>query len=127
MQNVEMQSIEEIKQEIQEMTESHSKSKEKLDLMHAIEEHLKTKIKEEKIREDERLKRFIKFCLVHKKVINSFIRANQQILNDSLRNVVSQVPQILDFDNKRLLFRSELKKMKRKHRLSHISLSVRRD
>jgi acyl carrier protein len=46
-------------------------------LMEAIEQHLKIKIKDEKAREDRRLKVFIKFCLEHKKVINAFIRANQ--------------------------------------------------
>jgi hypothetical protein len=45
--------------------------------MEAIEEHLKTKIKDEKTRNDKRLKTFLKFCLEHKKIINSFIRANQ--------------------------------------------------
>jgi len=60
--------------------------------MAAIEEHLKIKIKDEKARNDQRLKIFIKFCLEHKKIINSFIRANQQVLNDSLRNVIMKVP-----------------------------------
>ena len=45
--------------------------------MEAIEEHLLAKIKDEKARNDKRLKIFIKFCLEHKKLINSFIRANQ--------------------------------------------------
>ena len=85
---VEMQSVEEIQIEItQEINPLTSKQK-KFALMEAIEQHLKLKIKEEKIREDQRLKVFIKFCLEHKKVINSFIRANQEVLNDSLRNVV---------------------------------------
>jgi hypothetical protein len=46
-------------------------------LVDAIEQHLKLHIKDEHAREDQRLKVFIRFCLEHKKVINSFIRANQ--------------------------------------------------
>jgi hypothetical protein len=75
---------------------------------------LKTKLKDEHAGSDQRLKIFIRFCLGHKKVLNSFIRANQQVLNDSLRNVIMKVPQVLDFDNKRLLFRNQLKKQQRK-------------
>lgn len=52
-------------------------SKDRYTLMEAIEQHLKIKIRDEKAREDRRLKVFIKFCLEHKKVINAFIRANQ--------------------------------------------------
>jgi hypothetical protein len=36
-------------------------------------------------------------------------------------------PQILDFDNKRLLFRSQIKKMQKKYRLKYLDLQVRRD
>ena len=67
-------------------------------------------IDDPKLRQDERLKVFITFCLDYKKVINNFIRANQQILNDSLKNVILKVPAVLDFDSKRLLLRSELKR-----------------
>ena len=49
------------------------------------------KIKDKHAREDQRLKVFIRFCLEHKKLINSFIRANQQVLNESLRNVLMKV------------------------------------
>lgn len=87
---------------------------------------MKLKIKDEHAREDERLKVFIRFCLEHKKVINSFIRANQQVLNDSLRNVIMKVPMILDFDNKRLLFRSIIKKMQKKYRLKYFDVGVSR-
>mmetsp|Transcript_42152 Transcript_42152/g.30894 ORF Transcript_42152/g.30894 Transcript_42152/m.30894 type:complete len:92 (+) Transcript_42152:492-767(+) len=90
-----------------------------MSFMEAIEQHLALKIADEGIRSDPRLKVFIKFCLEHKKVLNSFIRMNQAVLNDSFKNVVFQVPQLLDFDNKCLLFRSELKRIKRqfRHRL----------
>jgi E3 ubiquitin-protein ligase HUWE1 len=44
--------------------------------MEAIDQHLVMKIKDEKAREDQKLKVFIRFCLEHKKIINSFIRAN---------------------------------------------------
>lgn len=69
-----MQDASEIQNEIE--TEEGRKSKDKLDLMGAIDDHLKNKIKDAKVREDQRLKVFIKFCLLHKKLINTFIRAN---------------------------------------------------
>lgn len=120
-----MQDVEEIKQ--LDLQKTASISKEKCNLMDAIDEHLKIKIKDEKARDDKRLKIFIKFCLENKKIINSFIRANQQVLNESLRNVIMKVPQILDFDNKRLLFRGQIKKIQRKYRLKYIDIQVRRD
>ena len=79
------------------------------------------------MRKDDRLRVFITFCLEHKKVINSFIRANQQILNDSLRNVIIKVPQVLDFDNKRLLFRTQIKKIQKKYRMNYFDIEVKRD
>ena len=79
------------------------------------------------MRKDDRLRVFITFCLEHKKVINSFIRSNQQILNDSLRNVIIKVPQVLDFDNKRLLFRTQIKKIQKKYRMNYFDIEVKRD
>lgn len=38
-----------------------------------------------------------------------------------------KVPQILDFDNKRLLFRSQIKKLQKKHRLKYFDVQVSRD
>lgn len=126
-----MQDTEEIKREVEAeksvVNTEVASSKEKGSLMEAIEQHLHQKIKDAHAREDLRLKVFIKFCLEHKKVINSFIRANQQVLNESLRNVIMKVPQVLDFDNKRLLFRSQIKKMQKKYRLKYFDLQVRRE
>ena len=62
-----------MKLEIESMIVSKEKTS---SLMEAIDEHLKIKIKDERTRSDKRLKIFIKFCLEHKKIINSFIRAN---------------------------------------------------
>jgi len=81
---VDFQSEAEIKEEILALGKQTDK---KIDFMDAIEEHLKWKMKDE-IRNDGRLKVFIKFCLEHKKVINSFIRVNQVVLNESFKNVV---------------------------------------
>ena len=125
--SVTMQESEEIKREV-EKGGLIAESKEGCSIMEAIDQHLEMKIKDSHAREDQRLKLFIKFCLEHKKVINSFIRANQQVLNDSLRNVIMKVaPQILDFDNKRLLFRSQIKKVQKKYRLKYLDVQVRRD
>lgn len=41
-----------------------------------------------------------------------FIRANQQVVNVQLKNLVVKIPQILEFDTKRLIWRVMLKKAK---------------
>jgi len=72
-----MQDSAAIKEEIANEISNAIHSKDKDALVHAIDQHLAMKIKDEKTREDQKLKVFIRFCLENKKVINSFIRANQ--------------------------------------------------
>lgn len=48
-------------------------------------------------------------------------------MNESLRNVIIKVPQVLDFDNKRLLFRTQIKKIQKKYRMKYFDIQVRRD
>jgi hypothetical protein len=71
-----MQDAKAIKEEVAIEISNAIHSKDKDALMQAIDQHLAIKIKSEKAREDQKLKVFIRFCLEHKKVINSFIRAN---------------------------------------------------
>jgi hypothetical protein len=87
-----MEDAKEIKEEVKHEIMTSLQSKDKNAIQDAIDKHLQQKIKDENVRKDERLKVFITFCLEHKKVINSFIRANQQVLNESLRNVIIKVP-----------------------------------
>jgi hypothetical protein len=81
-----MQDIDEIKRETAEQSAQEKLAlehpgivpprKDRSTLIEAIDQHLQQKIKDVHAREDRRLKAFIKFCLEHKKIINSFIRAN---------------------------------------------------
>jgi len=41
--------------------------------------------------------------------------------------VIIKVPQVLDFDNKRLLFRTQIKKIQKKYRMKYFDIEVRRD
>ena len=72
-----MEDPSEIKMEYEQETVPGVQTKDRQALMQAIDKHLQIKIKDANIRKDEKLTVFITFCLEHKKVINSFIRANQ--------------------------------------------------
>lgn len=78
-----------------------------------------------------RVQDLIRFFFVNKKLINKFIRINQTVINDQFQNLVIQVPQILDFDSKRLLWKICIKKHLRKNVKAHgefeIDLQVRRN
>ena len=51
----------------------------------------------------------------NRQIINMMVKQNPRILSDSLSVIISKRPTILDFDNKRAFFRSELKKLKQGH------------
>ena len=71
-----MEDPSEIKMEYEQEIAPGVQTKDRQALMQAIDKHLQIKIKDANIRKDEKLTIFITFCLEHKKVINSFIRAN---------------------------------------------------
>ena len=56
-----------------------------------------------------------------------FIRVNQQVVNVQLKNLVVKIPQILEFDTKRLIWRIMLKKTKQKVKGGTWDILVRRD
>jgi len=64
---------------------------------------------------------------MNKKLINVFIRVNQQVVNVQLKNLVVKIPQILEFDTKRLIWRVMLKKAKQKQKSGQWDILVRRD
>ena len=76
---------------------------------------------------DRRLKTIIAFFISNKKLINIFIRVNQQVVNVQLKNLVVKIPQILEFDTKRLIWRVMLKKTKQKVKGGVWDISIRRD
>lgn len=67
------------------------------------------------------------FFMQNKKLLNQFIRQNQQLVNTELKNLVLRVPQILEFDTKRFIWRVELKKQHAKHKKRVIRITVNRN
>ena len=57
-----------------------------------------------------RVQNLITFFFKNKKMLNDFIHANQSIISEQLQNLVVCLPEILDFDSKRLLWRICIKK-----------------
>jgi hypothetical protein len=69
---------------------------------------------------------FQKFCDKHRKVLNILIKQNPSILQDTFRILVFEFPALLDFENKRFYFRSEIRKLRPERSLDSIRLQVRR-
>lgn len=57
-----------------------------------------------------RVQKMIGFFLRNKKLINKFISINQMVINSQFLDLVVQVPQILDFESKRLIWKICMKK-----------------
>ncbi|KAL8126457.1 hypothetical protein AgCh_013662 [Apium graveolens] len=71
---------------------------------------------------DEKQIAFIKFSDKHRKLLNAFIRQNPGLLEKSF-SLMLKVPRVIDFDNKRVHFRS---KIKHDHHHGSLRISVRR-
>lgn len=67
------------------------------------------------------------FFITNRKLLNQFIRSNQQIITAELKSLVLRMPSILEFDTKRFIWRVELKKQHAKHRKRVIRISVNRE
>ena len=52
------------------------------------------------------------------------VKQNLTLLNDNLNVIIKKMPRILDFDNKKLFFRAELKKL-RSHSSHYHPISFR--
>lgn len=55
---------------------------------------------------------FTIMCEKNKNIINLMVKQNIALLNESFSMIIRKMPRILDFDNKKSYFRSELKKIK---------------
>ena len=55
---------------------------------------------------------FTIMCEKNKNIINMMVKQNISLLNESFSMIIKKMPKILDFDNKKNYFRSELKKLK---------------
>ena len=79
----------------------------------------------------ERVQHVITFFFKNKSLINNFIRINQAAAINQFLNIVTTVPQILNFETKRLLWRVLIKKHLRKSQRDagdyEIDVGCRRD
>ena len=67
-----------------------------------------------------------KFCDDNKKLLNNFIKQNPSLLNESFSTLIKKYPFLIEFDNKKLYFRSEIKKLRPNRNFDSIRLQIRR-
>lgn len=53
------------------------------------------------------------FCMMNKRIINKMIKTRSHLFANELEGLIKHMPNILDFDNKRVYFKKELAKLKR--------------
>jgi E3 ubiquitin-protein ligase HUWE1 len=81
---------------------------------------------------EEQADAFWRFCDRHRRVLNVFVRNNPELLKGSLYALVRHPQKILDFENKTMYFRAELKRQyalsqqRRRHPTGGLRLNVRR-
>ncbi|KAK1417994.1 hypothetical protein QVD17_27130 [Tagetes erecta] len=68
---------------------------------------------------------FARFAEKHRRLLNAFVRQNPALLEKSL-SMMLKVPRLIDFDNKRLYFRSRIRKQHDQHLTGPLRISVRR-
>ena len=69
---------------------------------------------------------FCAFTETHCKLLNLIIRQNPVLLYETFSSLVSKFPYLLDFENKRVYFKAELRAIRRDKGYENISLRVRR-
>ena len=69
---------------------------------------------------------FQKFCDRNRKVLNILVKQNPLLLQDTFHSLVTEFPALLDFENKRSYFRSEIRKLRPDRNFDSIRLQVRR-
>jgi HECT-domain (ubiquitin-transferase)/Domain of Unknown Function (DUF913)/Ubiquitin binding region len=69
---------------------------------------------------------FQKFCDRNRKVLNILVKQNPTLLQDTFHSLVTEFPGLLDFENKRTYFRSEIRKLRPDRNFDSIRLQVRR-
>lgn len=74
-----------------------------------------------------RFQAIMSFFIQNRKLINRFIQLNAQVINKELIQVALMTPQILDFDTKRVIWKTELKRMQAKYKNERFNFSIRRD
>lgn len=75
----------------------------------------------------DRVQEISKFCQVNKRIINKIIKNNPQHFVNQFEDLIRYMPNLLDFENKRVFFKKELMKLKRNQQNGQIDLFIRRD
>uniref|UniRef100_A0A7S0HI01 HECT-type E3 ubiquitin transferase n=1 Tax=Hanusia phi TaxID=3032 RepID=A0A7S0HI01_9CRYP len=73
------------------------------------------------------VKEFVSFAEQHRHTLNMYIRQDKTLLHSVAFSPLVRYPKLLDFDNKKHYFRSELKKRTVSQRYNSIRINVRRD
>ncbi|KAI3828362.1 hypothetical protein L1987_02463 [Smallanthus sonchifolius] len=68
---------------------------------------------------------FSRFAEKHRRLLNAFVRQNPGLLEKSL-SMMLKAPRLIDFDNKRLYFRSRIRQQHDQHLTGPLRISVRR-
>ncbi|KAL8239183.1 hypothetical protein R6Q59_015750 [Mikania micrantha] len=68
---------------------------------------------------------FARFAEKHRRLLNAFVRQNPGLLEKSL-SMMLKAPRLIDFDNKRLYFRSRIRQQHDQHLTGPLRISVRR-
>lgn len=55
-----------------------------------------------------RIEELCKFCVANKRIINKLIKNKPQLFVRELEGLIKHMPNLLDFDNKRIYFKREL-------------------
>lgn len=66
------------------------------------------------------------FCDKNRKVLNLLVRQNPGLLNDTFNSLITRFPSMLDFENKRNYFLTEIRKLRPERGYDSIKLHVRR-
>jgi len=56
------------------------------------------------------------FMVENKKLINRFIQVNHSVINKELIQLAIMLPSVLDFDTKRVIWKTEIKRMQTKYK-----------
>jgi hypothetical protein len=74
-----------------------------------------------------RIEELSSFCMVNKRIINKMIKSKPNLFVNELEGLIRHMPNLLDFDNKRIYFKKELTKFKKASIFGDtIQLNIRR-
>jgi hypothetical protein len=74
-----------------------------------------------------RIKQLSDFSYKNRRIINKIIKQKNNMFTNEMEGAIKHMSNILDFENKRTYFKSELQKVKKSQYFDQIQLSIRRD